>query len=118
MKIRDASLKYAAALKRRLKNRKHLLEEEVSALENKVDERNVSDKVKENIRTELRIKKQQREEIIAYKTQGAIYRSKVKWFNEGEKNTKISIIWRSGTLIVKLLATSKAQIFSPEVTKK
>ena len=44
--------------------------------------------MKENIRTELRIKKQQIEEIIAYKTQGAILRSKVKGYNEGEKNTK------------------------------
>ena len=28
------------------------------------------------------------EEIIGYKTQGAIIRSKVKWYNEGERNTK------------------------------
>ena len=45
-------------------------------------------KERENIRTELRIKKMQLEEIIAYKTQGAILRSKVKCYNEGEKNTK------------------------------
>ena len=57
-------------------------------LENKLDERNVSNKERENIRTELRIKKLQVEEIIAYKTQGAILRSKVKWYNEGQKNTK------------------------------
>ena len=58
------------------------------ALENKLDERNVSNKVRENIRTELRINKQQLEEIIAHKTEGAILRSKVKWYYEGEKNTK------------------------------
>ena len=40
------------------------------------------------MQTELRIKKQQLEEIIGYKTQGAIIRSKVKWYNEGERNTK------------------------------
>ena len=28
------------------------------------------------------------EEIICYKTAGAILRSKIKWFNEGERNTK------------------------------
>ena len=44
--------------------------------------------MKENIRTELNIKKHQIEGIIAYKTQGAILRSKVKGYNEGEKNTK------------------------------
>ena len=51
--------------------------------------------MKENIRTELRIKKQLIEEIIAHKTQGAILRSKVKWYDEG---------------IVKPLGTSKAQM--------
>ena len=74
--------------KRRLENRENRLEEKFLALENKLVERNVSNKVRENIRAELRIKKQQLEEIIAYKTQGAILRSKVKWYNEGEKNTK------------------------------
>ena len=69
MKIREASLNYAAARKWRLENRENWLEEEVLALENKLNERNVSDKVKENIRTELRIKKQQIEDIITYKTQ-------------------------------------------------
>ena len=68
MKIREASLNYAAARKRWLENKENWLEEEVLALKNKLDERNVSDKVKENIRTELRIKKQQIEEIITYKT--------------------------------------------------
>ena len=82
MKIREASLNYAAARKQLLENRENQLEEEVLALENKLDKRNVSDKVKENIRTELRIKKQLIEEIIAYKTQEAILRSKLKWFKE------------------------------------
>ena len=110
MKIREASLCYAAARKRRLEKRENRLEEEFLGLENKLDERNVSNKERENIRTELRIKKLQLEEIIAYKTQGDILRSKVKWYNDGEKNTNISIIWRSGTLIVKLLVTFKAQM--------
>ena len=69
MKLREASLCYAAARKRRLENRENRLEEEFLVLENKLDERNVSNKERENIRTELRIKKLQLEEIIAYKTQ-------------------------------------------------
>ena len=51
MKIREASLNYATARKWRLENRENWLEEEVLALENKLNKRNVSDKVKENIRT-------------------------------------------------------------------
>ena len=37
MKIREASLNYATARKRRLENRENRLEEEVLALENKLD---------------------------------------------------------------------------------
>lgn len=59
MKIREASLCYAAARKRRLENRENQLEEEFLVLENKLDECNVSSKEKENIHTELRIKKLQ-----------------------------------------------------------
>ena len=40
------------------------------------------------MQTKLRIKKQQLEEIIGYKTQGVIIRSKVKWYNEGERLEK------------------------------
>ena len=88
-KIREASLCYAAVRKRHLENSENRLEKEFLVLErNKLDERNVSNKERENIRTELRIKKLQLEEIITYKTQGAILRSKAKWYNEGEKNTK------------------------------
>ena len=79
-------------------------------LENKLAERNVSDKERESIWTELRIKKLQFEGIIAYKTEGAILRSKVKCYNEGEKIQNISIIWRSGTLIVKALGSFKVQM--------
>ena len=53
-------------------------EEEVLALENKLDKRNVSDKVKENIWTELRIKKQQIEKIITYKTQRGYSQIKIE----------------------------------------
>ena len=86
MEIRSASICYATSKKRRLKHKENLLEEEVSALEKTLDDRNISDNVRECIQTELRMKKQQIEDIIAYKTQGAILRSKVRWYNEGEKN--------------------------------
>ena len=66
--IREAALCYATARKRCLENRENRLEEEFLVLANKLDERNVSNKERENIRTELRIKKLQLEEIIAYKT--------------------------------------------------
>ena len=36
----------------------------------------------------LKGKKRELERIIEYQTKGAILRSKSRWYNEGEKNTK------------------------------
>ena len=36
----------------------------------------------------VRVKKIELENIIEYKTKGAIIRSKARWYNEGEKNNK------------------------------
>ena len=88
MQIRATSIQYAKEKKSRLKQKEYFLEKEVLALERKLEENNPSEPHKESLLTELRIKKQQLEEIIGYKTQGAIIRSKVKWYNEGERNTK------------------------------
>lgn len=44
--------------------------------------------------TELEAKKEQLESLIEYKTKGAIIRSKSRWYNEGEKNTKYFFIWK------------------------
>ena len=70
------------------KQKEYLLEKEVLALERKLEENNPTEPHREIMQTELRIKKQQLEEIIGSKTQGAIIRSKVKQYNEGERNTK------------------------------
>ena len=87
MQIRATSIQYAKEKKSRLKQ-EYFLEKEVLALERKLEENNPSEPHKGILLTELRIKKQQLEEIIGYKTQGAIIRSKVKWYYEGERNTK------------------------------
>ena len=51
-------------------------------------ENNISEIEKREIRTELEIKKQSLEQWINYKTQGSIIRSRIRWYNQGEKNTK------------------------------
>jgi len=38
--------------------------------------------------SELETKKRELETIIEHQTKGAILRSKSRWYNEGEKNTK------------------------------
>ena len=55
----------------------------------KETERNSRDEYgKQEIHRELEEKKRKLEQIIEHKTKGAILRSKCRWYNEGEKNTK------------------------------
>ena len=60
------------------KQKEYFLETEVLALKRKLEENNPQEPHEEILQTELQIKKQQLEEIIGYKIQGAIIRSKVK----------------------------------------
>ena len=64
------------------------LESEILSLQKKLEENNISENEKVQIYSEIDVKILQREEISKYKTRGAILRSKSRWYNEGEKNTK------------------------------
>ena len=50
--------------------------------------RSLSNPYKEALAEQIRLKKMELENIIEYKTKGAIIRSKARWYNEGEKNNK------------------------------
>ena len=64
------------------------LESEILSLQKELEENNTSENQKVQIYREIDVKILQREEISKYKTRGAILRSKSRWYNEGEKNTK------------------------------
>ncbi|KAL9962757.1 hypothetical protein ACROYT_G031895 [Oculina patagonica] len=87
MQIRANSIKYAKQQKTKQKQTEKTLETEILKLELKLED-NISDDEKCEIRTKLEIKKQSLEQAISYKTQGSIIRSRTRWYNEGEKNTK------------------------------
>ena len=53
-----------------------------------IDQQHLSEADKESLHVALKIKRQEMEEIIRYKTAGAILISKLRWYNEGERNTK------------------------------
>ena len=88
MQIRSSSLKYAREKKAKIKSKENTLESDISSLRKKLEEENPSDAVKGEIYKELDIKTLQLEKIAQYQTRGAILRSKARWYNEGEKNTK------------------------------
>ncbi|KAL9964015.1 hypothetical protein ACROYT_G027586 [Oculina patagonica] len=86
LQIRDTSIKYSKAKIRKMKNKEADIESEIAALERRLESSTNNDK--EALSEQLRVKKIELENIIEYKTKGAIIRSKARWYNEGEKNNK------------------------------
>lgn len=62
------------------------IESEIDTLERKLE--TSIDNDRGVLEEQLRLKKNELENIIEYKTKGAIIRSKTRWYNEGEKNNK------------------------------
>ena len=88
LKVREQSMVYAKAKKTNLSKEEEELEKAINWLQ-KETERNSRDEYgKQEIHRELEEKKRKLEQIIEHKTKGAILRSKCRWYNEGEKNTK------------------------------
>lgn len=71
-----------------MKSQETSLEVDIAALQKKLEENNVPETEKTDILNELDVKILQKEEISKFKIQGTIIRSKSRWYNEGEKNTK------------------------------
>ena len=89
MKVREKSIAYAAAKNYKTKSHKDILHKEISGLEKELDENTaLSDTQKSLLQSKLDNLRSDMEEIIEYRTRGAILRSRIRWHNEGEKNTK------------------------------
>ena len=85
MKAREQSLKYAAAKKAKALKREEDLEKAINNLQLQIETTSDNEGAKQ---LELERKKAELENIIEYRTKGAILRSKCRWYNEGERNTK------------------------------
>ena len=89
MKVREKSISYAAAKNNKTKLCEDILYKEITGLEKELDENTLlSDSQKLLLQSKLDNRKGEMEEIIEYRTKGAILRSRTRWHNEGEKNTK------------------------------
>ena len=88
LKIREKSLQYAANKTKKTKDREVELEQAISKLELKMDNVDSSETENSELVEKLNDLKSELERIIELRTKGAILRSKIKWHNEGEKNTK------------------------------
>ena len=78
LKVCEKSITYSASIQ------KAKVEKEIAMLEKRLDNTCSNDPpVSQNVIEPIKIEK-----IIEYRTKGAILRSKSRWYNEGEKNTK------------------------------
>ena len=117
MKVREKSISYATARNHKTKLREEILFKEISLLEKELDENTgLSDTQKSLLQTSLDNLKNEMEEIIEYRTKGAVLRSRTRWYNEGEKNTKYFLNlekrhYRQGTISrLKKSATTDKEI--------
>ena len=92
LKIRELPIKYGSYKKTQQKTKQMLLENEIALLEKESEKPN--DPKKEEVLSRLINVKKELEEIIEYRTKGSIVRSKVKWYNDGEKIQNIFCNWR------------------------
>ena len=78
--IRTATISYTKAVSRRNREKERRLEKKLEILENSLAENGPN--------AEYRIAKIEWEQLQAKKSESAIFRSKAKWVESGEKNTK------------------------------
>ena len=86
LEIRATSIKYSKIKMKGMKKIEDTIESEITSLERQLECDSGNNKV--TLAEQLKLKKKELESIIEYKTKGAIIRSKARWYNEGEKNSK------------------------------
>ena len=86
MKIRETSIEFGRINKRKMFQKQDDIEKTIKILEEQTANIDATDC--QNVWSELEKKRRELETIIEYQTKGAILRSKSRWYNEGEKNTK------------------------------
>ena len=88
LKIRGKSLQYVANKTKKTKDREAELEHVIFKLELKMNNGESSEIENFELVKQLNDLKSELERIIEFRTKGFILRAKIKWHNEGEKNTK------------------------------
>ena len=84
MEIRGFTVKYAKSKAKRRKNDEVILQNKINELQQKLESNlNNSQYLNDLYAAKLRLQK-----IMLFKTKGAILRSKVRWYDEGERNTR------------------------------
>jgi len=87
LKIREKSIAYAVRKKQSVSRKGKEIEQIIAQLEKEIENHLTSEEEKKDLQSRMESHKRELEKIIEYRTQGAIKRAKVRWYNEGGKNT-------------------------------
>ena len=88
LKVREHSMMYAKTKQTNISRIEEELEKTINWLQKEIDRSSRDEPGKQEMHRELEKKQRDPEQIIEYKTKGAILRSKCRWYNEEERNTK------------------------------
>ena len=88
LKVRERTIKYVKAKKAKISRKEEELERAINKLQNEIDSSSNSKNKKRAAQEELENRTRELDELIEYRTKGAILRAKCRWYNEGKKNTK------------------------------
>lgn len=88
LKVREKSLRYSKIKTKQTKQRELSVEQTIAELQEELDNINTDDTLLSHLEEKLNESRLELENIIEFRTKGAILRSKTRWYNEGEKSTK------------------------------
>ena len=88
LKVREKSLCYSKIKTKQTKQRELSVEQTIAKLQEELDNINTDDTLPSHLEEKLNESRLELDKIIEFRTKGAILRSKTRWYNEGEKNTK------------------------------
>ena len=87
-KVREKSLRYSKNKTNQAKQREIYVEQTIARLQEELDNRITGGALFSHLEAQLNNSRLELEKIIEFRTKGAILRSKTRWYDEGEKNTK------------------------------
>ena len=86
--MREKSLHYSKNKTKQAKQREIYLEQTIARLQEELDNKTSGDTLFSHLEEQLNDSRLELEKIIEFRTKGEVLRSKTRWYNEGEKNTK------------------------------
>ena len=88
LKVREKSIYSATSKKAATKKKEVELEKKIAMLQKQIDNSNNNNNNPEHVKDKMKALKDEWQQIIEHRTRGTIIRSKTRWYNESEKNTK------------------------------